>query len=256
MTSVHVPVGNRACSLQVNAHSKRASEITACVASFIVFTVNMFAFFPIKMLKCCMTKVISVGNMKGGVGKTTSAVHIAQHLGRKGQTLLLDADEKLQSAVEWCGGTFDGWTFDTLPYRDMTPEITAPYEYVVIDTKGNEQGDDLVNLAQHSDLLIVPTKADGTSARGLIRTLKPLAEAGITNYRVLIVANVGGRGEELRHALAEQDVPVLTTLVRHSTAVGDAAELQISLDAYTSNRYAKLVALDYSSVGREVLSHV
>ena len=203
-----------------------------------------------------MPKVISVGNMKGGVGKTTSAVHIAQHLGRKGKTLLLDADEKLQSAVEWCGGEFDGWTFETLPYREMTPEITAPYEYVVIDTKGNEQGDDLVNLAQNSDLLVVPTKADGTSARGLIRTLTPLVEANVTNYRVLIVANVGGRGEELRHALAEQDVPVLTTLVRHSTAVGDAAEQQIPLDAYTSNRYAKLVALDYSSVGREVLSHV
>ena len=203
-----------------------------------------------------MPKVISVGNMKGGVGKTTSAVHIAQHLGRKGKTLLLDADEKLQSAVEWCGSGFDGWTFDTLPYRDMTPEITAPYQYVVIDTKGNEQGDDLVSLARNSDLLIVPTKADGTSARGLIRTLKPLVEANVTNYRVLIVAAVGGRGEELRHALAEQEVPVLTTLVRHSTAVGDASELQLPLDAYTSNRYAKLVALDYASVGREVLSHV
>ncbi|MDP9766170.1 ParA family protein [Deinococcus enclensis] len=203
-----------------------------------------------------MPKIISIGNMKGGVGKTTTSIHLAQHLGRKGKTLLLDADEKLQSAVDWRSGEFDGWTFDALPFPEATPAVTAKYDYVIIDTKGNEQGDDLVALAQGSDLLIVPTKADGTSWRGLLRTLKPLIDGGVQNYRVLIVANVGGRGEELRHTLAEQDIPVLTSLVRSSTAVGDASEMQIPLEAHTTNRYAKLVSLEYSSVAREVLSHV
>ena len=128
--------------------------------------------------------------------------------------------------------------------------------YVVIDTKGNEQGHDLVNLAKDSDLLVIPTKPDGLSATGLIRTLQPLLEAGVQNYRVLIVANEGGRGDELREALAEEGVAVMTTIVRKSTAVGDAAEKQIPLEAYTSNRYAKLVAVDYASVTREVLSYV
>ena len=59
-----------------------------------------------------MAKVISIGNMKGGVGKTTSAVHLAQQLGRKGKTLLLDADEELQCAVYWRASDFEGWTFE------------------------------------------------------------------------------------------------------------------------------------------------
>lgn len=203
-----------------------------------------------------MTTVISVGNMKGGVGKTTTAIHLAQQFGKRGKTLLLDADEELQCAVYWREGDFNGWTFDAVPFKGADAASMAPYAYVVIDTKGNEQGHDLVNLAKDSDLLVIPTKPDGLSATGLIRTLRPLLEAGVQNYRVLIVANEGGRGDELREALAEEGVSVLTTVVRKSTAVGDAAEKQIPLEAYTGNRYAKLVAVDYASVTREVLSHV
>lgn len=203
-----------------------------------------------------MPKVISIGNMKGGVGKTTTAVQIAQQLGKKGRTLLLDADEELQCAVYWREGDFDGWTFDAAPFQEADAARMAAYAYVVIDTKGNERGNDLVNLAKDSDLLVIPTKPDGLSATGLIRTLRPLLEAGVQNYRVLIVANEGGRGDELREALAEEGIAVLTTVVRKSTAVGDAAEKQIPLEAYTANRYAKLVAVDYASVTREVLSHV
>ncbi|MFB9995469.1 ParA family protein [Deinococcus oregonensis] len=203
-----------------------------------------------------MAKIISIGNMKGSVGKTTTAVHLAQQLGKKGKTLLLDADEELQCAVFWREGEYEGWTFDAAMFKSATPESMAPYQYLVIDTKGNEQGSDLVSLAGDSDLLVIPTKPDGLSATGLVRTLRPLIEAGVQNYRVLIVANEGGRGDELREALAEDGIPVMTTIVRKSTAVGDAAERQIPLEAYTNNRYAKLVAVDYASVTREVLNHV
>lgn len=201
-----------------------------------------------------MPKIIAIGNMKGGVGKTTTAVNLAQHLGRKGKTLLLDADEELQCSVVWRDSGFDGWTFEARPFSDYEPADAEGVEYIIIDTKGNEQGHDLLSLAQQSDLLLIPTKADGLSATGLIRTLTPLLEAGVTNYRVVIVANTGGRGEELRDALAEQDVPVLTTIVRHSTAVGDAAERRVPLEGLKGNRYAKLLSLEYGSVMREVLA--
>ncbi len=59
-----------------------------------------------------MPKIVSVGNMKGGVGKTTTAVHLAQQLGKRGRTWLLDADEELQCAVFWRQGQYDGWTFE------------------------------------------------------------------------------------------------------------------------------------------------
>lgn len=200
-------------------------------------------------------KIFSVANMKGGVGKTTTAIQLAQGLGKKGKTLLLDADQELQCAVAWRSGDHPDWTFDALRYGDDAAERMKGYEYVVIDSKGNEQGHDLVSLARVSDLLIVPTRPEGVSATGLTNTLTPLVQAGIKNFRVLVVVNEGGRGEELREHLAEKGIPVFTSMVRKSTAVGDAAEQRIPLEAYTQNRYAKTVALEYQSVMREALEH-
>ena len=201
-----------------------------------------------------MQKIFSVANMKGGVGKTTTAVQLAQGLGKKGKTLLLDADQELQCAVAWRSSEEPSWSFEALRYGDDAPQKMKGYDFVVIDSKGNEQGHDLVTLAKASDLLIVPTRPEGVSATGLANTLSPLVQAGIKNFRVLIVVNEGGRGEELREHLAENGVPVFTSMVRKSTAVGDAAERRIPLEAST-NRYAKTVALEYQSVLREVLAH-
>ena len=200
-----------------------------------------------------MTKIISIGNMKGGVGKTTTAVQIAELLGKRGRTLLVDADEDLTCALKWAHGDYP-WTFESTSFAAMDPGELEKYDFVIVDTKGNERG--LVELAQNSSLLVIPTKPDGVSVSGLVETLQPLREADIKNYKVLIVANLGGRGEGLSEALADANVPVMTTIVRHSTAVGDAAEFHVPLDGLKGNKYAKLVMMDYSRVVREVLDYV
>ena len=201
-----------------------------------------------------MPTLISVGNKKGGVGKTTTAMQLAQSLGKHGKTVLLDADEALQCAVKWRSGDYDGWTFTALRYSAASEADTQDAKYLVLDTKGGETGDDLLQLARQSDLLLIPTKPDGLSTDGLLETLQDLIDAGVSNYRVLIVANEGTRGEELREALIEQGVPVISTIVRKSVAVGDAVAQRLPLEAYS--QYAKRVALDYNAVAREVLSSV
>lgn len=201
-------------------------------------------------------KIFSIANMKGGVGKTTTAVQLAQGLGKKGKTLLLDADQELQCAVAWRSSDDPAWSFDAVRYDGKRADKQmAGYMYVVIDSKGNEQGHDLVALARASDLLIVPTRPEGVSAAGLANTLSPLLDAGISNFRVLVVVNEGGRGEELREHLADNGIPVFNSMVRKSTAVGDSVERRIPLEAY-QNRYAKTVALEYQSVLREALTYV
>ena len=43
---------------------------------------------------------LAITNLKGGTGKTTTAVYLAAGFGRHGRTLLVDADPQ-GSATEW-----------------------------------------------------------------------------------------------------------------------------------------------------------
>lgn len=201
-----------------------------------------------------MPTIISIGNKKGGVGKTTTAVQLAQAIGKQGKTVLLDADEDLQCAVKWRGGDYPDWNFEAVRYSAASETLTRNADFLVLDTKGGETGGDLLELARQSDLLIIPTKPDGLSTDGLMETLQDLIAAGVGNYRVLIVANEGTRGEELREALADQGIPVLNTIIRKSVAVGDAVAGRMPLEGF--NQYSKRVALDYSAAAREVLGSV
>lgn len=201
-----------------------------------------------------MPTIISIGNKKGGVGKTTTAVQLAQAIGKQGKTVLLDADEDLQCAVKWRSGDYPDWNFEAVRYSAASETLTRNAAYLVLDTKGGETGGDLLELARQSDLLIIPTKPDGLSTDGLMETLQDLIAAGVGNYRVLIVANEGTRGEELREALADQGIPMLNTIIRKSVAVGDAVAGRMPLEGF--NQYSKRVALDYSAAAREVLGSV
>jgi chromosome partitioning protein len=210
-----------------------------------------------------MATIVTIAAKKGGVGKTTTALHLAQYLGKRSPTLLLDADEELRSAMDWYEGQdgYLGWSFLAKPYADFleNEHLADQIDFVVLDTKGGEDREALVQLAQQSQLLIIPCKPEGVSSKGLVRTLQPLIEHAVKNYRVLITdvpSAPSMDGLNLKYALKDQQVPVFDTMIRRAAAVGKAADEGISVRDVKGDRYAKLVAMDYELLGQEVLSHV
>jgi len=210
-----------------------------------------------------MPTIVTVAAKKGGVGKTTTALHLAQYLGKRAPTLLLDADEELRSAMDWFEGHdgYQGWTFQAAPYHELTrnEQLADDMTYLVLDTKGGEDREALVQLAQQSRLLIIPCKPEGVSSKGLIRTLEPLIEHEVQNYRVLITdvpSAPSMDGLNLKYALKEQSVPVFETMIRRAAAVGKAADEGVAIRDVKGDRYAKLIGMDYELFGQEVLSHV
>lgn len=210
-----------------------------------------------------MTKIVTLAAKKGGVGKTTTALHLAQYLGKHAPTVLLDADEELRSAMDWFEGSseYEGWTFEAFPYAAFLQDnhLTDGMTYLVLDTKGGEDRDALVQLARQSQLLVIPCKPEGVSSKGLIRTLEPLIERAVTNYRVLITdvpSAPSMDGLNLKYALKEQGVPVFETMIRRAAAIGKAADEGIAVRDVKGDRYAKLIAMDYELFGQEVVSYV
>jgi chromosome partitioning protein len=80
--------------------------------------------------------IITVTSYKGGVGKTTTAIHLAAYLSASAPTLLIDGDA-VRSATKW-GQRSDG---NGLPFRIVNPvQMVAHvrnFAHIVIDTEGN-----------------------------------------------------------------------------------------------------------------------
>jgi len=91
--------------------------------------------------------IISLISYKGGVGKTTSAVHIAAYLAQRAPTLLVDGDPN-RSAMEWAR---EG----KLPFTVIDERQVARYaktaEHFVLDTKARPEHVDLKEIVEGCD---------------------------------------------------------------------------------------------------------
>src|SRR4051794_35417994 len=81
---------------------------------------------------------LTVANLKGGTGKTTTAVHIALGLARTGRTLLVDADGQ-RSALDWSeqAGEDFGVTVISWPTRDLArrvQDVAGDFAHTIVDT--------------------------------------------------------------------------------------------------------------------------
>ena len=75
--------------------------------------------------------VISVASYKGGVGKTTTAIHLAAYLQSRGPTLLLDGDLN-RSSLRWA--ELGKLSFKVVDHRQAAMHISR-YDHVIVDTQ-------------------------------------------------------------------------------------------------------------------------
>src|SRR3954453_23294498 len=98
--------------------------------------------------------IITVTSYKGGVGKTTTAVHLAAYLQRLSPTLLVDGDA-IRSATKWSQrGNGAGFSFKIVSYAQLARHASQ-FTHIVIDTEGNPSDDDFGDIARDSDLLVI-----------------------------------------------------------------------------------------------------
>lgn len=196
---------------------------------------------------------ITVASYKGGVGKTTTAVHLATYFQRErgSRVLLIDGDLN-QSTIEWAR-TWQMMLPVVTPEQAREDMWRSSYHYTIIDTAARPEADELKSLVSGSDLLIIPTTPDVLSVRtlrALLRDISPFAR----DYRILITMappQREGDGEAMWGTLDKGGVKLFRPIVRQYKVYSAAAQQGMTV-AEMRGKYAQRAWQDYVAVGQEV----
>ena len=127
--------------------------------------------------------IVAVVNLKGGVGKSTSAVYFATVASAEGEVVVLDADTE-RSALEWASGELP---FEVVAAeRDRLARQARELEgksrdrrVVIVDTPPNDR-EVLRTAASVADRVIVPVAPTGVDVNRLRATVEVLLDVEAT----------------------------------------------------------------------------
>lgn len=211
--------------------------------------------------------LITVTSHKGGVGKTTSAIHLAAVLAVEygpENIVVVDTDPN-ESALDHDRRGVELGGERGLPFRVAGPEEEIVEEHVIFDSQGRLSGEDLEAALEGSDLLVVPTMPDFAEIRALSRFVADVEEASEeiragssaiepAPYKVLVTMvpwyerlYCPGRAD-----LEEGGVPLFKSQVEARKAFKHADALGVTVQR-VKGRAARAGWEDYRRVGEELI---
>lgn len=204
--------------------------------------------------------IISLLNQKGGVGKTTLAVHLATAFALRGKkVLLVDADPQA-SALDWAASRTTDAQFPVVGmpkpvlHKEL-PKIHQDYDLIIID--GAPRVYDVARSAiLASDIVLIPVQPspyDVWAAKEIVELVKEV-EGFKENIKSVFMINRKivntAIGRDVVEALSEYDLPVLKSQVCQRVIFAESAGAGSTvLELASDNQGAK----EITALANEVL---
>ncbi|MBG6243350.1 MAG: ParA family protein [Candidatus Symbiopectobacterium sp. Dall1.0] len=170
--------------------------------------------------------IYAVVNTKGGVGKTTTAVHLATMLSRNGKALLIDGDPQA-SAASWAAWRRDNQTYTPSPTTTCLTgkailnegkALSLNFDHTVVDVGGRDASG-LRSALLLANRAIIPIGASNLDAAAMADMLEILELAKDYNPNLdvrVLLTRVDPRTKDTKEMLdflTEQNITVLKSYV-------------------------------------------
>ncbi|HEU5241182.1 MAG TPA: ParA family protein [Ornithinibacter sp.] len=228
-----------------------------------------------------MTTVISVAHVKGGVGKTTTAVQLALHAGATGRrTMLVDADPS-RSTLSWATRASD-WPTERVPVQGYwrpdlertVRDLAYDCDLAVIDTPHDPAGRHhagavMISAIVAADLVVVPTSSDGADLDRMEDLIAALDVGQLDRHQrglapvewLVALTRIDLRRKtiaaEVVDLMVSRDLPVLPIAVPSALADGHATSTWVPERAAVEDAFGTARVLDeYAGLAAAVLARV
>jgi chromosome partitioning protein len=206
--------------------------------------------------------LVIVANTKGGVGKSTIAVHLAIWLLDQGcDVALLDTDEQ---------GTASTWLAKAEPgipiYSEREPNklvalikrVKKQHEFVVCDTEGSYGfvGTLLPSLADLAIVPLQPSEADVDELDKALFHIQVAQASKGTPHAVLVLSMTApndAKSNRLRNLLKTTTVPIAKQSIRRLNATRDVAKRAVVTRGNTL--HSRNAATDFERLFAELFQH-
>lgn len=176
-------------------------------------------------------KVIAIVGNKGGAGKTTLSLNIANGLNRRFKTAIIDADPQ-GSSLQWRAfGSDDSADVYGISenLRDQLKDLKSQYDAVIIDCPPSVHAEQTNLALEVSDHALIPVQPSPVDLWATVHIEQAVEKARVTNPQLkplLVINQLEPRtmlSKIVREAVNEIGLPVADAVIRRRAVFRSSA---------------------------------